>query len=88
VLTGRGEFRHYVEFDVLPGESLPVGGAKRLLGLGRYQEFVPGQVGLAGRAPEFGVLAPNPGQRFVAPAATVVVVAGTGYVIYEAFDDD
>jgi murein DD-endopeptidase MepM/ murein hydrolase activator NlpD len=47
-----------------------------------------GRVGLAGRAPEFGALAPNPGQRFVAPAATVVVAGGAGYVIYEAFDDD
>lgn len=60
--TGRGTFRHYVEFDVLPSELQSVGGAKWLAGLGRYQKYVSGPVSLPGRHPAFGQLGPNYGQ--------------------------
>jgi hypothetical protein len=86
-LTGRGAYRDYVEFDVLPGETRSVGGLKRAFGLGRYQEFVPGRVSLAGRAPEFGALDPVPGYRLVLPGAAVLG-GSIGYAVYENLDDN
>jgi hypothetical protein len=58
LLTGRPEYSDYVEFTALPGETRPVGGLKRMLGLGAFQEYAPGRVHLAGRDPQGGVLAP------------------------------
>lgn len=88
VLTGRGKYRHYVEFTVAPGETLPVGGFKRVLGLGRYQQFVPGEVSLLGRSPTFDILRANPGQALVAPVGTVLLAASVGYIVYRVLDDE
>ncbi len=86
-LTGKASYRHYVEFEVRPGEILPVGGVKRMIGLGRYQKYVPDRVVLARRTAEFGELPALRGQRLIVPGGIVAIGAG-GYAVYRLFDDD
>ena len=87
LLGGRPQYNHYVEFNLAPGESLPVGGIKGVAGLGRYQRFSPGRVGLEGRQPVFGELPPVPGLRYYVPGAILGIGAGL-YAAYKAFYDD
>lgn len=78
--TGRGTYRHYVEFDVSAPELERVGGLYGVMGLGRYQQFVSSSVLLQGRNPVFGQLGTNYGQ-YIFVGGLGAGAAGTGYWI-------
>jgi hypothetical protein len=95
LLTGRGgkKYGHYVEFDASAGETAPVGGFKRVLGLGWYQEYFRGPVRLEGRNAVFGavgdalVVVPHGAVRLPRPDP-LVVGFGMGHVTQLLIDDD
>jgi hypothetical protein len=82
-MTGVGNRRSYVEFDVVAGELRPPGNLKSLYS--GYQQFIPGRVDLLVRNPVYGVSNFNfldAGVRYVVlPVA--VPVAG-GYLVHKA----
>ncbi len=85
LLTGRGSYRHYVEFDVLATDIQTIGGLKGAVGLGRYQQYVPGTVLLVGANPSFGTLGPNYGQWIFFAG---LGVGGGGAVAYGVVNND
>jgi len=86
MLTGRGSYRHYVEFDALPGELANPAWPKAVFS--RYQQVMGPGVQLAGRTPTFGVLAPNYGQVVFLGTAVPAGAAAAGYGIYRLATDE
>lgn len=86
MLTGRGSYRSYVEFDVAAGELANPGGLKVVFS--PYQQVIEGTVPFAGRNVTYGVLAPNYGQYIFLGTAGAGAAAGGGYLIYQATKDE
>ncbi len=84
MMTGRGTYRNYVEFDVFVGDLQTIGGVKGAIGLGRYQQFVPETISLSGANTTFGTLSRNYGQYIFYGG---VGISG-GALVYEVFDND
>ena len=84
MMTGRGSYRNYVEFDVVAADLQPIGGVKGAFGLGRYQQFVPGTVPLSGTNTTFGTLPPNYGQYIFYGGMGI----GGGVLVYEVVSND
>ena len=82
LMTGVGNRRDFVEFDVLPGELANPPGLKSMLG--RYQQVILGQVDLTGRNAVLGTSGfnwPDAGARYGVPAAGA---ATGGYLLYNS----
>jgi hypothetical protein len=80
MMTGRGSYRSYVEFDVSATNLNSIGGLKGGLGLGQFQQFISGPVPLPGANATFGTLPANYGQSIFYGGIGV----GGAAVIYQA----
>lgn len=80
MMTGRGNYRDFVEFSVSPQELQNPGGLKALFS--HYQQIIPGGANLVDRGAVFGQLGINWGQRIV--VVTVPVAAG-GVLAYKVY---
>jgi hypothetical protein len=84
MMSGRGSYRNYVEFDVASAELRSARGIKGIWPINRYQRVMEPGIGLSGRKATFGALGPNYGQRIVVWGVLPAVGVGTGYVVYQA----
>jgi RHS repeat-associated protein len=80
MMTGRGTYRNYVEFDVPADRLQPIGGLKGATGLGYFQQYIPGDVSLSEANAKFGQLPVNYGQYIFCTGAGI----HGGSSVYEA----
>ena len=83
MMTGRGNYIHYVEFSVSPSELQNPSGVKFIVS--PFQQVVPNTVDLAGRNAVFGQLAPNYGQMIFFIGVGSSAATSGGYLIYQDF---